>query len=188
MPDSNEAYLKLITSEYATKPNFNSFVSMFISKVSPVNDIYNSFDSIFNIQTAVGDQLDKIGEILGVSRELPISDPDIPPVLSDDLYRQVLISRIYSNNWDGTIGGLYSIMQKVFPDVAWQLVDSQDMSMSIVIIYPNADPALIALLVDGYILPKPSGVNVNYTIQDSPLFGWDSDTSFIKGWDVGTWQ
>ena len=60
--------------------------------------------------------------------------------------------------------------------------------MQVVIIYPDADPSLIALLTAGYILPKPSGVVVTYTIQENELFGWDSDTAFIKGWDTGIWS
>ena len=188
MNDSNESYLGLITSEYADKPNFNSFVETFLKEVSYVNNILYSFDTIFNIQNAVGDQLDKIGEIMNVGRELPISNSSIPSVLTDDLYRQVILSKIYSSHWDGTIDGLKKIMNKIFPNVAWQIVDGQDMTMQIIIIYPNADPALIALLTEGYILPKPSGVNITYTIQSNPLFGWDSNTSFVQGWDNGIWQ
>lgn len=188
MADSNIEYLKLITSEYADKPKYNSFVETFLKLISPSNDCLLSFDEIFNFEKAVGDQLDKIGEIIGVGRELPISDPDIPPVLTDDLYRVVLKARIYANFWDGTMEGLISIVDKTFPEVAYQIVDGQDMSMQFVIIVPDSDPALIALLLQGYILPKPSGVRITYTVQSNPLFGWDSDTGFIKGWDQGVWS
>lgn len=188
MTDSNESYLKLITSEYADKPNYNSFVEAFLNLLIPSNNCLLSFDTIFNIDQAVGDQLDKIGEIIGVGRELPLSDPDIPPVLTDNLYRIVLKARIYTNFWDGTMKGLTDIIDVTFPDVAYQVVDGQDMSMQLVIIVPDADQSLIALLTNGYILPKPSGVKFTYTIQSNPLFGWDSDTSFIKGWDQGVWS
>ena len=188
MADSNVEYLRLITSEYADKPNYNSFVEAFLKKVSPINDCMTSFDTIFNLNVAEGDQLDWWGTMLNVSRELPISDPDIPSVLTDDLYRIVLKARIYSNMWDGTILGLQEIINKTFENVTYQLVDGQDMSMQVILIVPNADPALIALLLNGYILPKPSGVNVSYTIQENALFGWDSNTGFIKGWDLGIWS
>ena len=42
--------------------------------------------------------------------------------------------------------------------------------------------------MNGYILPKPSGVRVDYSIVDSSLFGWDSDTQLIKGWDKANWS
>ena len=188
MADSNVSYLKLITSEYATKPKFNAFVEMFLKKVSPINDCLTSFDTIFNIDNAIGEQLDQIGSIVGISRELPISDPDIPGVLGDDIFRQVIKARIYTNFWDGTIKGLYDITEKMIPGAAYQVVDNQDMSMQFIIILPNADPTFIALLLNGYILPKPSGVKINYAIQEKALFGWNSDTAFVKGWDNGIWN
>ena len=109
MPDNNAAYMKLITSEYADKPNYNAYVKSFLDKVSPIVDSFDSFNTLFNIDNAVGDQLDKIGQIVGVQRELPISDPDIPSVLDDDLFRAVIKARIYSNLWDGTNEGLIKL-------------------------------------------------------------------------------
>lgn len=188
MADSNVEYLKLITSEYADKPKFNSFVETFLKQVACLNDNYLEFDNLFNLDKATGDQLDKLGELVNVSRELPISVENIPSILTDDLYRIVIRSRIFSNFWDGTLEGLQEIVDITFPDVAYQIVDNQDMTMQVVIIYPDADPSLIALLTAGYILPKPSGVGVTYTIQENELFGWDSDTAFIKGWDTGIWS
>ena len=62
------------------------------------------------------------------------------------------------------------------------------MSYELTIIYPNADPVVVALLKEGFILPKPSGVRVNYEVIETPYFGWDKDTDFIKGWDQGMWR
>ena len=70
----------------------------------------------------------------------------------------------------------------------YQIIDNQDMSYQIIMIDPGADMTKSALLFNGYIIPKPAGVRVNYTLQDKPLFGWDSDTAFIKGWDNGIWN
>lgn len=188
MPDNNAAYMKLITSEYADKPNYNAYVKSFLDKVSPIVDSFDLFNTLFNIDNAEGDQLDKIGQIVGVQRELPISDPDIPSVLDDDLFRAVIRARIYSNLWDGTNEGLIDIINKTFPNASWQLIDGQDMSMQIVMIIPDADPALIALMFNGYIIPKPSGVDTAFTIQENALFGFDSDTAFVKGWDLAQWN
>ena len=61
------------------------------------------------------------------------------------------------------------------------------MSYLITLISPTIDDTLVALILNGFILPKPSGVRVNYEVLDNPLFGWDSETGFIKGWDEGKW-
>lgn len=188
MPDTNELYLQLITSQYADKPLFNEYVKTLLDEISPIIDCLNDFNIVFILDTAVGDQLDKIGQLLDLSRELPVDDPNIPSILTDDTFRLVLKARILANHWDGSNEGLIKIIDTMFPSVSYQLIDGQDMSMTVAIIDPNSTPERIALLLNGYILPKPSGVRVNYTIQDKPLFGWDSDTGFIKGWDEGTWS
>ena len=57
MADSNESYLQLITSQYAMKPKFNAMVQAYLDMVSPAVDCLNSFNEIFNLDEAVGDQL-----------------------------------------------------------------------------------------------------------------------------------
>ena len=187
MPDSNVEYLKLITSEYSDKSNFIAFNSAFLDKVSPANDCLISFDQIFAIDNAIGDQLDKIGEIIGVTRHLPTQDADIPSTLSDESYRFVLKAKIMKNHWDGTRKSIDTIFKTMFPGCPYDIVDNQDMTMNIMIIAPEMSDEKIALIFNGFIVPKPAGVKLVYQIMISAIFGWDKDTSFIKGWDTGTW-
>lgn len=185
---TNAEYLKLITSEYAESPKYNSYVEAFLKMLDPAISCATSFDEIFNLNKAVGNQLDKLGMLVGITRELPFSDPDVPSILPDVYFRKVIKARVYSDHWDGTMQGLANIIHEMYPDAIFQIVDGQDMSYQIIIIDPGSDPTFAALLFHGYIIPKPAGVRVNYTILDKPLFGYDSNTSFIKGWDLGTWS
>lgn len=188
MADDNSKYLKLITSEYYESENFNKYVKAFLDMASPSVDNLNDFLILFNLDNAVGDQLDKLGSLVSLTRTLPLNISEIPPVLPDDLFRQVIRARIYSNHWDGTIQGLNQIIEILFPNSAFEVLDNQDMSVNIFMIDSSLSEAVTALLFNGYIIPKPAGVNVNWQIQDSALFGWDSDTAFIKGWDEGIWN
>ncbi len=188
MADNNKPYLELITSEYVNKEKFKSYVEAFLKLVSPAVDNLNEFDGLFNLDIASGDQLDKLGSLLNVSRNLPTDNANIPSTLPDDLYRKVLKSRIYMNHWDGTRQGLEAILNIIFPDVPIDFVDNQDMSYVIRVIDPNFSQTDLALLQLGYILPKPSGVRVNYEVQDKALFGWDTNSTFIKGWEEGIWS
>ena len=188
MADSNVPYLKLITSEYAKQKKFNEYVEAFLKMISPTVDNLNEFDILFNLETAVGDQLDAIGSLLNVSRNLPTDNANVPATLDDDLYRKVLKSAIYKYHWDGTRKGLEEILNIIFPNVPVDFVDNQDMSYTVRVIDPTFSQTDLALLQLGYILPKPSGVKVNYEIQDKPLFGWDTDGMFIQGWDKGNWS
>lgn len=188
MADSNVEYLKLITSEYAKQKKFNQYVETFLDHISPTVDNLNEFDILFNLETAVGDQLDIIGSILNVSRTLPVDNVNIPSVLGDELYRKVLRSTVYKNHWDGTISGLQDIFKYIFPSVDVDIQDNQDMSYDIFINDVTFSGTDLELLKLGYILPKPSGVRVNYEIFDRVLFGFDSDADYIKGWDDGIWK
>lgn len=187
MPDNNENYLKLITSEHATKPKFYNYVKAFLDMLSPSVDNLAEFDVIFNLSSAQGDRLDKIGNLVGISRILPISNENVSSVLSDDMYRKVIKSKIYFNHWNGTREQLEFIFRSIFPGVPFSIVDNQDMTVTINVIDANATQEFITLLNLGYIVPKPSGVRYNYVVTDKPLFGWNSDTAFIKGWDEGVW-
>ena len=100
---------------------------------------------------------------------------------------QLITVQNYIYNLTINIKSLETILNIIFPDVPIDFVDNQDMSYDIRVIDPNFSQTDLALLQLGYILPKPSGVHVNYEIQDKPLFGWNTNTSFIKGWDEGNW-
>ena len=188
MPDSNVPYLKLITSEYAQSEKFNSYVESFLKMISPNVDNYNDYNILFNLETASGDQLDKIGELVGIGRELPTDHVNIPSKLSDNSYRLVIKAKIYKNHWDGTREGMEKIFKQFFPNLPYDIIDNQDMSYTVTIINPEITNEFLALITEGFILPKPVGVRVNYTILDTTLFGWDSETQIIDGWDKGTWS
>lgn len=187
MSDTNEKYMALVTSEYADSVKFNLMLQIFLDMVSPAVDCLTSFDTIFDLDNAVGDQLDILGSLVGLTRVLPIDDEDVPAVLTDDLFRKVIQARIMSNKWDGTLESWVGIIQSMFSDASFEVVDNQDMSVTVVIIDPGADPALTSLLTHGYIIPKPAGVLISYEVTDDPLFGHDLNTDLIQGYDLGIW-
>ena len=188
MADSNVTYIKLITSEHSVQPKYAEYVKTFLDMISPSVDIYNDFDVLFALDSSTGDQLDKLGELVGIGRQLPVVDERIPATLDDEAYRLVIKAKIYKNHWDGTRKGLQDIFDVFFHDVQYEIIDNQDMSYTVTLIDPEADSLFVGLIMNGYILPKPSGVSVDYNIMDSSLFGWDSDTQFIKGWDKANWS
>ena len=203
---ANEKYLRLITSEHATKPLYMSYVAAFLDMLNAAENCLLSFNEIFNVfkelpdtldetnpepgtkLSTVDDQLDKMGALVGVTRALPIVDENIPAVLDNETFQQIIKAKIYADHWDGTIEGLEVIINNTFADLSYELIDGQDMTYTISILNPAASPKDVALLFNGFILPKPSGVKVNYIIFDTALFGWDSDTQFLKGWDEGQWN
>lgn len=185
--DDNKEYLSLITSQYKGSPKYLKYVKKTLDMISPIVDCLNSFVDIFNLENAKGDQLDKLGDIVGISRILPLDNPDIPSVLDDNTYKSVIRCKILFNQWDGTNEGLLEILKSVLPGIPIAFDDNQDMSISIVILTNSVDDTTKSLISNGYIIPKPAGVSVNYIYSSDPIFSWDKNDIIQKGWDEGTW-
>ncbi|VWB98574.1 DUF2612 domain-containing protein [Burkholderia lata] len=217
MPDLTD-YTALITSEHSDKPRFIATVSALVQPLVDQMNLLASMPAKFDLDVAVGDQLDTIGVWVGVSRRIrtPLTgvyfsfdiaglgfdqgtwkgpfDPDTGlTILDDDTYRLVMRAKIGANHWDGTLEQSAAILNSIFDaDTHVFIEDHQDMSMTIGIAGKVPPATFLALLSGGYIPLKPEGVRVNYTIvttvDGSPLFGFDMSNQLVAGFDVGAWS
>jgi hypothetical protein len=181
--------------------------------VQPCADIATvvaGFPLAFDLDTAVGVQLDAVGLWIGQSRAIEVAldvyfaldDPDhgldagwlkgrYDPntgleILADEQYRLLLRAKIAINHWDGTIPTAYQSLSAVFPDHVIVIQDYGDMSMYIGLVGANLDSVSKALLTGGYLSVKPAGVRiVGYIVHDGPLFGLDAQNTTIAGLDTG---
>lgn len=166
-----DSYISSITSEHRDKPNFIAWLSSSLNIVDGVYNLLLDMDSNFDIDNAIGIQLDMLGTIIGRSRTLnfqPLNGSD--PVLNDAYYRLVLKAKIAMNNWDGTIPQIYEIWDNIFTDIQLQLADKQDMSFTAYIL-GYVDQVRQSLIQAGYIVPKPEGVHINYVGKSPVPFG-----------------
>lgn len=183
-------YLALVTSEHNQKPRFMATVEASVAPFASLQATIRKFVRDFDLDSAVGVQLDAVGLWIGVTRRVAVpldgfyftwddtvqtgwdngvwiglGDPlagftDLP----DDLYRAVLRSKIRANNWKGDVPGAYEIVQQAFPTLGAGLTitDNQDMTMTVTI-DDDALPAVeLAIITQGYIPFKPAGVTANY--------------------------
>jgi hypothetical protein len=189
-------YTNLITSEHADAPKFNAVVATVCQPLADLNNLADSYSTLFDLDTAIGDQLDKVGDRVGVNRflEVPVTDvyfswdtddlgwdqgywqgpfdPDFGKVeLPDDQFRLLLRAKIAANFWDGTIPGAYAAWDLLFQGTFQLLIqDYGDMSMDMgVIVQPGWvwDPITLALLLSGELDLRPAGVRINQYFQGS---------------------
>lgn len=210
-----EDYLNLITSEHRQKPKYIAMVGMGAGAGVRIQDLLAQMIPLFDVDIAVGQQLDIIGEWVGISRNIPIpvpgvyfswdstydkgwdfgiwrgdSEPAEISVLPDDVYRTFIKAKIAANRWDGSLMGLYEVWDSVFTDITIFIQDNQDMSYNVGFVGRPVDSLTLALIVQGYLPLKPEGVRVNIIyspIDDNKLFAWDTDTSVLGGWDDASW-
>lgn len=210
-------YTGLITSEHSDKPKFNAMVSAVAQCFVDQQNALGSFIPAFDLDEAVGDQLDTIGLWVGISRRVntPLAgvyfsfdivaigfdqgvwqgpfDPSTGvTLLDDDTYRVLIRAKIGANHWDGTLGSSAAILNQVFPAGTNVFIqDNQDMSMTIGVAGAIPSAVLLALLSGGYIPLRPEGVLLNKVLVTSvpgaSIFGFDMENQYLSGFDVGAW-
>ena len=181
-------YCPLITSEHDDKQNY---MAMIWDSTQPYSDIQIEMDSVpgyYDLDLAVGSQLDVIGQWVGVSRYISIPltgvyfsfdviglgfdqgyiqgefDPSTGlTTLPDGPYRTLIRATIAANHWDGTLPSAYAIWGIVFSAADYSILikDNQDMSMDLGIVGGAMDVVTTALFEGGYLALKPAGVRIN---------------------------
>jgi hypothetical protein len=136
-------YTGRITPWQSTNARFVATVSAGFAPYCDEQAVIASMPGLFDLDVAVGDQLDKTGEWIGQSRGVPIVLPNLyfsadiaglgagegyaaqpfasgygTSYLPDLYYRKLLYAKILANRWDGTVPGLLTIMRSYFDDPA----------------------------------------------------------------------
>lgn len=209
-------YLDLVTSQYADQPNFLAVLTANLSIPVRVQELMSSMVALFDLDTPpVGDQLDIIGQWVGISRQVAVpitgvyftwdgaanvgwdygvwqADGQASNITSlpDDAYLRLIKAKIASNNWDGTTNGAYTIWDALFTDFTIGVQDHEDMTYALIIYGGIIDSLTLALITGGYIKLRPEGVKISgYYISQAanPIFAWDLSTADFQGWDTGQW-
>jgi hypothetical protein len=210
-------WLSLVTSEYASQPNYMAMLSITFQPMADIIAVLESIPTAYDLDTAVGSQLDTDGVWVGISRNIttPISGvffswqtpglgwdqgnwtPGINLTdliqLPDAQYRTLLYAKIAANHWNGSIPGAYAVFDEVFAGTGFGVLiqDLQGMHMAYALTGPIPDAVTRALFVSGYFNLKPAGVRIDkyYTpaAPNVPYFGFDVENDNIAGWGVGYW-
>lgn len=200
-------YVKLITHQHADKPKFVAMVDLVAGALGSITDTTLSLIDKFDVDQAVGDQLDIIGLWAGIDRQqrIPIADAFFSwntadlgwqqanwkgpfeavegiTTLDDATYRAVILAKIGSNYWEGTNKQLNEIGGTALLDVGVRcfVLDNLDMTTTVYILgSPSA--ALIELIKRGIAPPKSAGVRITGYIlastEGAPFFALSVTTT-----------
>ena len=212
-----EEYLKLIPTQHRQKPKFMATLAGLVEPLCGLAELLENMRLAFDLDKAVGRQLDAVGERVGMSRRLHLPLDNVyfaldtdglgldagmwqgqgDPVeglasLPDDFYLLLIRAKIAANMWDGTVENAYAVWHSVFEGTGITMVieDGQNMSMTFGLAGVLPTPALRQVLQQGYIQIKPEGVGITYyfvSSDDAPLFALDADTPSMAGLDIGVW-
>lgn len=185
------AWLALVTSEHNDKPNFMAMLSMVLQPLADIIAVAQSIPGLFDLDVAVGDQLDKVGLWVGVTRNInvplqnvyfaldnalvgldsgslmgPLDPTTGLVVLPDPQYRTLLRATIAANHWDGTIPGAYAAWNILFAGTGFGILiqDGGDMTMIMALTGPVPDAITAALFTGGFLSLKPAGVGISFNM------------------------
>jgi hypothetical protein len=181
-------YLALITSEHNQRPKFMTMVQNVVQSFADDIFVLEQMPGLFDVDVAVGTQLDTVGQWVGVSRDIAVPligvyfsfddaslgfdtgtwFSDFNPItgvvhLDNEAYRTLIRARIANNQWDGTIPGAYAVWDTVFAGTGVSLLiqDLENMHMILALTGPVPNAVTLALFKGGYLSIKPAGVKID---------------------------
>jgi hypothetical protein len=208
-------YLSLVTSQHRAAPRFLASLAAVLQPIIGLQQFVRELPAEFDLDLAVGEQLDAVGRWIGISRKISIplvdvffsfdnadlgfdlanwSIPFYPSTgltsLDDVNYRMYLRLKISANRWDGRAETAGLVLSPAFPSNVVVIEDLMDMSMIIAIAGPPLTAVQRALLSGGYLPMRPMGVEVQFLVPSAPapMFAFDvSNGVSLAGFDAGCW-
>lgn len=186
-------YADLLIIQYRGQARAQATIQA-VARQALVDNIPITIENAFDLDTAIGVQLDTLGLYVGVTRQALTFTGGVN--LDDDDFRQLIRMAIATNTCKGSLQDIETLLSNFFGN-AIQVFDNADMTLSY---FFNASIGSLALLeafvVEGF-LPKPLGVGLasliyavgldNYFAFSSAYRAWPTGVSgFRSAYDVGT--
>lgn len=177
------------------QPDFVAVMRALLQPLVDQQNVTNSIPNAYNLDVAVGAQLDTTGQWIGPTRfiQIPLtglffsfdtvglgfdqgawapvgSDSALFP-LPDDEYRLLLYATIAANHWDGTVPGGEKVLNQFWNPLGYSeyIIDHMDMTIAFLLIGPVPNAVTGALYKNGYLDVVNAGVGVtaHYFAQGS---------------------
>lgn len=156
------SYESLVTYRNSTKPKYMDFLRLILEHPVGLAAATDSILYAFDIGNASGQNLDIIGDLVGIDRLLPFVPSVGSREMNDEEYRMMIRLKIARNSWDGRNEPILGIYKEVFQNTNILYKDNQDMTISLTWVgtfdYRQAE----ILIASGLVL-VPAGVGFNVT-------------------------
>lgn len=197
---STNKYTDLIAGYHFEKPLFTQWIYALTQPLITAQNRLAEMQADFDIDTAVGAQLDAVGVRVGISRKLPVSitgvffsfdivgvgfdegvwlgryeSPDGITILDDGTYRNILKTKVLVNHWDGTVEGLHYLLDQVAMifDCPIKYKDNQNMTVNILLPSETTPPIVWNVLSRSLIDITTAGVMANFYQDESSFLSED---------------
>lgn len=182
-------YTKLVIPQHRIQPKFMAWLNSALDPLLSAQRLMTSLRDQFDLDRAGGAQLDRVGTVLGVSRKLPFQPSgNVSPIMEDANYRLILRAAVAKQHFDGTVPGLYDVLQTVLGSTGlyFVAVDNQDMSVTM-IVFGKVSSLVKDELQQGMVIPRPEGVSMTINVTANKVFAWGIENEVFGGWGESTW-
>ena len=150
-------YANLLIIQYRQKPQAYATIKA-TTKAAIINQLPLAVQNAFDLETAVGVQLDILGKYVVVVRTRSHFSGAV--TLDDDDFRQLIKIKIIQNSSGSSLADIQNLLQLFFPGVLF-VFDHQDMRMSYYLDSNEISTELAEFFVMGGFLPRPMGVQLS---------------------------
>lgn len=166
MIDYAKYLARLIIIQYRNKPKAKQTVEL-LGSILPFELMFMVRDG-FNLETAVGKQLDILGKYIGVDRNY-FTEDNVASKLTDDEFRFILKFKCICNNTDMSHASIDNSLYDFFQNT---IRASSDGGMQMTYFIPKDLNNVLIASIQKDILPRPMGVGLNYIRTDNLYFGF----------------
>lgn len=214
-PKALTDYTGLLPSAGSRQPNFVALLSAALEPFVDVQNCMLGMPSDFGIDTAIGKQLDAVGERVGLSRKLaapitgvyfsldtagvgldegvirgPFDPVEALASLDDETYRLVLKIKVRANTWNGSLEQANQMLAAIQTNGTYLFMqDKFDMTAIIGVAGTVPSKLFVSLLKQMKEWLRPGAVDLStvYVTGQSgaPIFGLDINNAYIGGLDSG---
>jgi hypothetical protein len=172
-----------------SQPDFIAVMQALLQPIVDQQNVTNALPNLYNLDVAVGSQLDTTGQWIGPTRVVQVPPTGIffsfdttglgfdqgawAPVgvggtntvayeLPDDEYRLLLYATVAANHWDGTVPGGEAVLNQFWNPLGYSeyIIDHQDMTIAFLLIGPVPNAVTGTLYKGGYLDVVAAGVGV----------------------------
>lgn len=187
-----------IQSQYSASPTIRALAESARIHIAPDADMELFYKQIFDIGTAQGAGLDIWGRILGMGRDVDVTDlsdffgfygSDNQPfdqapfwnglnqptgvyTLSDEAYRQLLLWKAMANISAADAASLNRLLQGLFPGKNVVIYETGVMAIELILYFP-LEPWERTILKNYGLIAKGAGVELNWVEIPYPVFGFN---------------
>lgn len=172
-----EFYQNLLIIQYNQKEKARAEVALHVKNMM-ADGLISKVQDGYDIETAVGIQLDVIGKYIGKDRAY------VSALLNDDDYRFILKLKIVQNNSSHSHKAIDDGLHSFFSD---ELIMSASDDMSIVYFVDSSSLTKAEIALAKKVLPRPMGVKLIGLIKkDKKMFGFTTyDKTSVSALSTG---